>query len=64
MEILYRAGKAGILPALEVLDRTDDMLLRLEISQYLEMWSFNITVPHRQSLESLIVQERLKNVSN
>jgi len=60
MEILYRAGKAGILPALDVLDRTDDMQLRLDISQFLETWSFNITEPHRQSLESLIVQERLK----
>ena len=59
MEILYRAGKAGILPALDVLERTDDKQLRFEIQQYIETWSFDINESHRQSLESLIVRERL-----
>ena len=59
VEILYRAGKAGVLPALDVLDRTDDLMLKIEISQYLKTWSFQISESHRHSLESLIAQERL-----
>jgi len=64
MEILYRSGKAGILPALDVLERTDDKRLRNEILQYIEAWSFSIDQSHRQSLESLIARERLKNLMN
>jgi len=59
VETLNRAGKAGILPALDVLSKTDDMQLKYEISQYLEYWNFPIFQSHRQSLEYFITQEHL-----
>ena len=59
MEILYRAGNAGVLPALDVFNKTDDPQLRSEISQYLNSRISYTEALHKYSLESLITLERL-----
>ena len=61
MEILHRAGKAGISPALDVFNKSDDKELRHEISKYLISQAIFIEEPHRSSLELLLAQEKLKN---
>jgi len=60
VDILYRAGRAGVIPALDVLEWTDDLQLKIEISQYLQLQEYFTEAAHRQSLESLTALDRLK----
>jgi len=59
IDILYRAGKAGVLPALDVLEWTDDMTLKLAINDYLKNHSYFPGFTHYTSLEAFIARERL-----
>ena len=59
VEILYRSGKAGVQPALDVLNYTTDKQLRLEISQYLNSQAHYNDIAHIQSLESFLARETL-----
>jgi len=62
VEVLWRAGRAGVSPALDVLEWTDDFILKSEISRYLEsqLFSFNFyDESHRLSLESYHAREKL-----
>jgi hypothetical protein len=54
VEVLYRAGKAGIIPALEVLNQTDDQELKEEINLYLTFRASHIREAHAQSIESFL----------
>ena len=54
-EILYRAGSAGVLPAIEVYVRTQDDALKNEIAWYLSThyrWGDDFGETHRRSFES------------
>ena len=52
VEILYRAGAAGVLPAFKVMEQTTDPTLKHEINEYLIMQSYLTAESHRSSLES------------
>ena len=65
VKILHRAGSAGVLPALEVLDATNDKALKHDLAFYLrlqngasEIWGDG--EGHMADLESYLAQERLK----
>jgi len=65
MEILYRAGHAGVIPALEVYKHTQDEDLKDVLAWYLEDQKFqigNIYDANRQSLESYLAQKRLADI--
>jgi hypothetical protein len=59
VEILYRAGKAGILPALDVLNQTEDKELKDEITQYLSYQAIYPREAHTLSLESFRALEAI-----
>jgi len=65
VNILYRSGRAGVRPALDVFYHTTDMQLKHEISQYLSYQTFNYDmvfyndISHRQSLELFLSREAL-----
>jgi len=59
VEVLYRAGSAGIIPALNVLNQTDDQALKDEITRYLAFQTRNTSEPHTLSLESFLALQAL-----
>ena len=59
-EILYRAGSAGVLPAIRVYNETRDQDLKEEIRWYLIInYGLHKHAPHSYSLESLTSQQAL-----
>ncbi|MCL2662832.1 MAG: DUF4173 domain-containing protein [Oscillospiraceae bacterium] len=54
VEVLYRAGKAGIIPALEVLNQTDDRELKEEINLYLLFQAGYKRELHTLNIESFL----------
>ena len=65
VEILYRAGSAGVIPALEVFDATKDEALKHELTHYLSQqsdasayWSYG--EGHMADLESYLARAQLK----
>jgi hypothetical protein len=61
MEILYRAGNAGVQPALEVYNSSNDEQLKEEIGRYLysqKLW-LSARRDYQWSLESHMALERL-----
>jgi len=70
MEIVRRAGAAGILPAIDVYYETDDPVLRGELAHYLSsevLWradylGISPSAAHGFSLESYIARERLTSI--
>jgi hypothetical protein len=65
MEILQRAGSAGVLPALQVYEWTDDEALRQEIRMYILFRSgvTDTSNAHTQSLESQRANEQIRQSS-
>jgi hypothetical protein len=59
VEILYRAGKAGIIPALEVLNLTDDQTLKDEITLYLTFQASHTRELYTSSLELFSAQRAI-----
>ena len=59
MEVLYRAGAAGVIPAIEVYEKTRDEMLQNNITFYLRSQSGAGGGGIRLSLESYLVRERL-----
>lgn len=62
VEILRRAGTAGVLPALEVYEKTADAQLKQQISIYLDNQKQNASIyEYEQNLESYTAQKRLSD---
>jgi hypothetical protein len=59
VEVLYRAGKAGIIPALEVINQTDDQELKEEINLYLTFQTSHTREAHTQSIESFLALQSI-----
>jgi hypothetical protein len=74
-EILNRAGRAGVLPALEVYEKTADAELRQNIGEYLENQGRILGIypdstvrgnsaEHKHCIESYLARERLQRFRN
>jgi len=61
VEILYRAGSAGVLPALDVFEWTDDMQLRREISTYFQIMGVRLANAdaHTKSFETYRIRPEM-----
>ena len=68
VDILYRSGRAGVLPAIKVYENTSNEQLKAEIGGYLEYYKANLQRRpfilgrgiHENSLETHIAREALK----
>jgi len=60
VDLLYRAGAAGVSPAIDVYHRTDDFVLKRRITQYLESQVPRVSEDyHKMNLETFLAQNRL-----
>ena len=59
VSVLYRAGNAGVQPALDVLEQTNDMKLSKDISHYINYQTNRILPSYRHSLESFLAREKV-----